>query len=98
MVDVRQDSDQGGDDPRFDQMGNYIEIQHEGEEYSIYEHLKQHGSLVKVGDTISRGQVIGYAGATGWLGGLGPYLHFDVHRYYGQGAEDDETLEIRWAE
>jgi len=96
VVDVKQDSDKGGSTEEFDEEGNYIEIKHVNNEYSIYEHLKQNGSLVKIGDSVKEGQVIGYSGSTGWLAHLGPHLHFDVHVYFGEGREDYETLEIRW--
>ena len=93
---VKQDSDLGGDTKDFDQYGNFIEIKHENGEVSIYEHLRKDGSLVKVGDTVKAGDLIGYSGNTGWMGGLGPHLHFDVHKYYGQGMNNYKTLKINW--
>jgi len=97
VVDVKCDSDVGGLDKSFDALGNYIEIKHKNEEYSIYEHIKQNGSLVKVGDEVKAGQIIGYSGATGWLAHLGPHLHFDVHKYFGSESNDYKTLKIKWA-
>lgn len=100
VVDIRQDSDIGGVGEKFDMHGNYIEIQHANhidEEYSIYEHIRKNGSLVKIGDKVKKGQVIGYSGNTGWMAHLGPHLHFDVHKYRGEGPEDYETLQIQWA-
>ncbi len=97
VVDVKQDSDIGGDTEDHDTNGNYIEIRHDSMEYSIYEHIRKKGSLVKVGDEVKRGQIIGYSGATGWLSGLGPHIHFDVHIYHEpKGPEDYETVEITW--
>jgi murein DD-endopeptidase MepM/ murein hydrolase activator NlpD len=93
---VKVDSEFGGDTKDFDEHGNFIEIQHENDECSIYEHIKFDGSLVKVGDEVKAGDVIGYSGNTGWMGGLGPHLHFDVHKYYGPGMNDYNTLEIDW--
>ena len=97
VVDVKQDSDLGGVDERFDAWGNYIEIRHSNNEYSIYEHLMKQSSKVKVGDTVKQGQIIGHSGNTGWMAHLGPHLHFDVHTYFGTGSEDYETLEIVWS-
>lgn len=97
VVDVKQDSTIGGSDESFDQFGNYIEIQHQNEEYSIYEHIRKDGAVVKIGDKVKRGQIIGYSGKTGWIAHLDPHLHFDVHKYHRPyGAEDYKTLEIRW--
>ncbi len=97
VVDVKQDSNIGGPDKSFDKFGNYIEIEHRNGEYSIYEHLRKDGALVKIGDKVTAGQIIGYSGNTGWMAQLGPHLHFDVHRYHKPfGLEDYKTLEIHW--
>ena len=96
VVDVKQDSDKGGRDSSYDSYGNYIEIEHTNKEYSIYEHIKKGGSLVKQGDKVKVGQIIGYSGDTGWIAHLGPHLHFDVHKYVGDGPEDYETIKIKW--
>lgn len=96
VVDVKQDSNISNPNKNYDKFGNYIEIKHKNGEYSIYEHIIQNGSLVKVGDKVKTGQLIGYSGKTGWIAHLGPHLHFDVHRYIGSGSEDYKTLEIRW--
>ena|SRR3989344_5635186 len=96
VIDVKSDSNIGGDGSMYDRYGNYIEIEHEHGEVSIYEHIKQNGSLVRVGDEVEEGQLIGFSGNTGWLGGLGAHLHFDVHKYYGTNPEDYKSIEIRW--
>ncbi len=96
VVDVKQDSDFGGQDKNYDKDGNYIELKHGNNEYSIYEHIKKSGALVKIGDVVGAGQVIGYSGDTGWIAHLGPHLHFDVHVYFGSGSEDYKTLKIVW--
>ncbi len=96
VIDVKQDSSVGGTTPDFDKLGNYIEIKHKNNEYSIYEHINPQGSIVKVGDNVRAGQVIGFTGATGWLAHLGPHLHFDVHIYLSKDPEDYRTLKITW--
>ena len=93
---VKQDSDTGGDTKDFDRYGNFIEIKHANDECSIYEHIKKGGSLVKEGDEVKAGDIIGYSGNTGWMGGLGPHLHFDVHKYWGEGLNDYESMKINW--
>lgn len=98
VVDVKDDSDVGGEDKSFDEFGNYVEIKHTNGEYSIYEHIKQGSAKVKIGDKVETGQVIAMSGATGWIAQLGPHLHFDVHKYHKPfGPENYKTLEIVFA-
>ena len=42
---------------------------------TMYAH--QSGTAVRVGQTVARGQVIGYVGSSGWV--TGPHLHWEVH-------------------
>ena len=55
--------------------GNYIEIDHNNGYFSLYAHLSK--NIVKVGDVVIRGQVIGYMGRTGWA--TGNHLHFAIY-------------------
>lgn len=89
VVDLKADGKIGGDFKRFEKHGNFIELYHKNGEYSEYEHLQK--VIVKIGETVKRGQVIGYSGATGWLGGLEPHLHFMVGIY-----QNYRTLKIKW--
>ncbi|HAM24962.1 MAG TPA: hypothetical protein DCM51_05335 [Actinobacteria bacterium] len=54
--------------------GNRTLIDHGGGLATMYAH--QSRVLVSVGDEVSKGEVIGYVGATGWA--TGPHLHFEV--------------------
>lgn len=54
--------------------GNYITISHGNGYTTLYGHMSKR--LVKAGDTVKKGQVIGYAGATGIANG--PHLHFEI--------------------
>lgn len=56
--------------------GNILTIQHEGGEYSQYDHLEYHSVNLKVGEKVKQGQVIGRVGNTGMSGG--PHLHFQL--------------------
>jgi murein DD-endopeptidase MepM/ murein hydrolase activator NlpD len=62
-----------------DWSGNYgelIEIDHGGGKRTTwYAHLSSFA--VSVGDTVHKGQVIGYSGDTGYS--TGPHLHYEVH-------------------
>ncbi len=54
--------------------GKFIVIQHTDNLTTLYGHLSR--QIVAKGDTIKRGQVIGYSGMTGYA--TGPHLHFSV--------------------
>ena len=95
VVDVKSDSDIGGENKDLEELGNFVEIRHNFDEYSEYEHLKKDGVIAQIGDKVKKGQVIGYTGATGWLANLGPHLHFMVG-VYGETNQEYETLEILW--
>lgn len=90
VIAIKQDSDRGGDDPSFENDGNFIEILHENGEVSEYEHLLFNSVTVKIGETVHAGHVIARVGTTGWS--ECPHLHFMV---YPKG-EEYKTLEIRF--
>lgn len=58
------------------EFNNYILIYHSDGTFAEYTHLKKNGALVKKGDKIEKGQLIGYSGNTGYSSG--PHLHFVV--------------------
>ena len=53
--------------------GNYVLIDHGNGKCTIYGHLTR--TVVSQGSHVSKGQVIGYVGSTGWSSG--PHLHFE---------------------
>jgi LysM repeat protein len=53
---------------------NYVIIQHPNNTQTIYAHMSS--TVVRVGQTVSKGQLIGYSGNTG--NSTGPHLHFEV--------------------
>lgn len=55
--------------------GNYIIINHGNGIKTLYAHNSK--NEVGVGDTVSRGQIIGYIGSTGRS--TGPHIHYEVH-------------------
>jgi murein DD-endopeptidase MepM/ murein hydrolase activator NlpD len=59
--------------------GNYVIIAHRNNFFSLYGHLL--GYVVKPGDTVHQGQLLGYEGSTG--NSTGPHVHFE-YRYGGQ--------------
>jgi len=77
VIFVKDDSDKGGDDPKYEDDGNYIEVLHAHDEVSEYEHLRQHSAKVKVGDKVVAGDTLAEVGNTGWS--ECPHLHFMVY-------------------
>jgi len=78
VIRVKEDGSRGGWSRKFRSQGNNIVIQHSDNSRSGYWHLKNEGALVKVGDTVRQGQVIGLSGKTGYA--AIPHLHFIVWR------------------
>lgn len=58
----------------FAERANLIRILHDDGSMAIYAHLRENGAMVRVGQKVSIGQVIGYSGNTGYSSG--PHLHF----------------------
>lgn len=61
--------------------GNYVVINHNNGYGTLYAHMSS--IAVKVGQTVARGQVIGYIGSTGTA--TGPHVHFET--FYTSGGK-----------
>lgn len=59
-------------------FGNYVVINHNNGYYTLYAHMQKVAPKLKKGDTVSRGQIIGFIGSTGKS--TGPHVHFEVHK------------------
>jgi len=77
VISVKKDSNIGGLDQKYEDFGNYIEILHENDEISEYEHLLQNSAKIKVGDKVRAGDIIAKVGNTGWS--ECPHLHFMIY-------------------
>jgi len=73
---ARGDSAVGGCDEAMAKWANYVVISHPGGYETQYLHFSQ--VVVKPGDKVKAGELIGYSGETGWA--CGAHLHFKVAR------------------
>jgi murein DD-endopeptidase MepM/ murein hydrolase activator NlpD len=55
--------------------GNYVVVKHNNDAYSLYGHMKS-ASPLSVGDSVTKGQLVGYMGTTGWS--TGNHLHIMI--------------------
>jgi murein DD-endopeptidase MepM/ murein hydrolase activator NlpD len=76
VIATKSDSDKGGLKNEFLSDGNHIVIKHQDGSVAQYWHLEQNGVLVKVGELVKKGQVIGLSGNTGYT--AFPHLHFQI--------------------
>ena len=75
VVAARGDFEDGNGE---DTKENFVFVRHADGSIGRYFHLTRGGALVKAGDRIKQGQVIGLSGNTGQS--AGPHLHFDVQQ------------------
>lgn len=76
VIGMREDSDKGGLKDEYLSEGNYIMIRHADGSQANYWHLKKDGVLVNPGDSVKKGQAIGFSGNTGYT--AFPHLHFEL--------------------
>ena len=96
VVDVKDDSREGGNDEKYadTKYQNYITIKHANNEFSQYVHLAHKSSLVKIGDKVKKGDPISKGiGMIGYT--TAPHLHMMVfvNKYNKVGFE---SLEIKF--
>ena len=72
----KDDSNEGGPFTKYKKKANII-IKHSDGSFGCYWHLQKDGAVTKKGK-VTKGQLIGYSGNTGFV--LRPHLHFAVKR------------------
>lgn len=71
-----QDNEPVGEMNREEPFGNYVMIDHGSGEYSVIAHMKHQSPVVKVGDEVKQGELIGLCGNSG--NSSEPHIHFHV--------------------
>jgi murein DD-endopeptidase MepM/ murein hydrolase activator NlpD len=96
VVQVYEKSDQGGNSMEFKDMANYVVIEHNDGTFGEYAHLSKNGVLVKLGQKVYEGQLIGLSGNTGYSSG--PHLHFMVVGVHGNGSHSSIPVRFKTRE
>jgi murein DD-endopeptidase MepM/ murein hydrolase activator NlpD len=84
VVKVKDDSDLGGPNRKYETCANYILIQHPDGTLANYAHLQKSGCRVKLGQEVRAGDLIALSGNTGFTSG--PHLHFSVFKTRADGG------------
>ena len=76
--------------------GNRVVLKHPNGEFSIYSHIRYKQVLVRKGQMVKEGEILGYSGNTGLS--IKPHLHFMVFIFPSKNKKDIQSLKIRWKE
>jgi len=72
--------------------GNFVRVRHADDSYATYAHLARDGVLVRPGERVAAGQLLGYSGASGEIERA--QLHFGVSRFEKNAAGRWEAVSL----
>ena len=92
VVEARAESNEGGGDRAYADKANQVFIRHDDGTIAMYLHFRHRGLIVRAGQRVTAGEVIGYSGNTGFS--TEPHLHFAVIR--GKDGFARESIPVRF--
>lgn len=82
VMQVENDFDRAGlNREKYAGRANFVRIVHDDGTMALYAHLQERGVMVRMGQRVRAGQLIGRSGNTGFTSG--PHLHFAVQANHG---------------
>jgi murein DD-endopeptidase MepM/ murein hydrolase activator NlpD len=92
VVKIKDDSDKGGPDRKFENAANYVLIRHSDGSIGNYAHLQKAGVKVVLGQKVKAGDLIALSGNSGFS--TGPHLHFAVFKT--KNGSERESIPVRF--
>ena len=92
VVKIKDDSDKGGPDRKYENAANYVLIRHADGTIANYAHLLKGSSRVVVGQKVKAGDPIAASGNSGFS--TGPHLHFAVFKT--KNGSERESIPVRF--
>ena len=92
VVKIKDDSDKGGPDRKFENAANYILIRHSDGSIANYAHLQKGGSKLLLGQKVKAGDWIALSGNSGFS--TGPHLHFAVFKT--KNGSERESIPVKF--
>ncbi|MBN9417491.1 hypothetical protein ABS71_05190 [bacterium SCN 62-11] len=96
VVSTEERWSRGGATPYFRDRANLVRVRHSDGTIGEYDHFRLNGVEVEEGQTVKRGDLLGYSGATGFA--TGPHLHFIVYSTYDGHRRHSYPIRFRTAE
>jgi murein DD-endopeptidase MepM/ murein hydrolase activator NlpD len=92
VVKIKDDSDKGGPDRKYENCANYVLIRHADGTVANYAHLTKGSSRVVLGQKVKAGDPIAASGNSGFS--TGPHLHFAVFKT--KNGSERESIPVKF--